>query len=110
MYVRKAKAEKDCKNMARQLKAQKAKSLGEKANVVERMRAVFEREKDVAVSDATLVLKGDLRKSNRGVECLKHTLGKSEVRIFFITLVLRSPRRFYLFSSRLIVCRCKTIY
>jgi hypothetical protein len=44
---------------------------------------VFEREKDVAVSDATMVLKGDLRKSNRGVECLKKTQGKSEVKIIF---------------------------
>jgi hypothetical protein len=35
------------------------------------------------VSDATMVLKGDLKKSNRGVECLQHTLGKSEVINFF---------------------------
>jgi hypothetical protein len=82
MYMRKAKAEKECKNMARQLKAQKSKSLEEKANVVERMRVVFEREIDVAVSDATMVLKGDLKKCNRGVECLQHTLGKAEVNFF----------------------------
>jgi len=92
--MRKAKAEKDCKNMARQLKSQKSKSLEKKANFVERMRVVFEREKDVAVSDATMVLKGDLRKSNRGVECLKHTLWKSEVYYFEITFTVRSPRLF----------------
>ena len=86
MYLRKAKAEKECKNMARQLKAQKSKSLEEKANVVERMRVVFEREIDVAVSDVTMVLKGDLKKCNRGVACLQHTLGKSEVNFFLIHL------------------------
>jgi hypothetical protein len=68
--------------MARQLKAQKSKSIVEKTNGVDRMRVVFEREKEVAVSDATLGLKGDLSKSNRGVESLKHTLGKSEVFCF----------------------------
>ncbi len=99
--MRKAKAEKDCKIMARQLKAQKSKSLEEKANVVDRMRVVFEREKDVAVSDATMALKGDLRKSNRGVEYLNNTLGKSEVIIFFHYIWSAKPSPFlsFLFSS-----------
>ena len=79
LYIRKAKAEKDNKKMARELKAQKSKSLEEKTNVVERMRVIYAREKEVAVLDATIALKGDLRKSYRGVECLKHTLRKSEV-------------------------------
>jgi hypothetical protein len=43
--MRKAKAEKDNKKMARELKAHKAKSMEEKSNVVDRMRVVFEREK-----------------------------------------------------------------
>ena len=82
--MRKAKAEKDNKKMARELKAHKAKSMEEKTNVVERMRVVFERDKEVAVSDATIALKVDLRKSYRGVECLKHTLWKSEVIFCYI--------------------------
>ena len=77
--MRKAKVEKDNKKLVRELKSHKSKSMVEKTKVVERMRVVFEREKDVAVSDATFALKGDLKKSNRGVECLKHTLWKSEV-------------------------------
>jgi hypothetical protein len=52
--MRKAKVEKDNKKMARELKAHKAKSMEEKSNVVERMRVVFEREREVAVSDATI--------------------------------------------------------
>jgi hypothetical protein len=92
--MRKAKAEKDNKKMARELKAHKSNSMVEKSNAVERMRVVFEREKEVAVSDATIALKGDLRKCNRGVECLKHTLWKSEVIFFEITLTVRSPRLF----------------
>jgi hypothetical protein len=107
--MRKAKVEKDNKKMARELKAQKANSMVEKSNVVERMRVVFQREKEVAVSDATIALIGDLRKSNRGVECLKNTLWKSEVLFFYITFIVRSPGLFYLISSSLCVCRCKTI-
>jgi hypothetical protein len=80
--MRKAKAEKDCKNMARQLKAQKCKSMVDQKNVVDRMRVVFEREKDVAVSDATVHLASDLKKSRRGVEGLQKMLGKSEVSLF----------------------------
>ena len=82
--MRKAKVEKDNKKLVQELKSHKSKSMVEKTNVVERMRVVFEREKEVAVSDATLALEGDLRKSNRGVECLKHTLLKSEV--FFLKI------------------------
>ena len=107
--MRKAKVEKDNKKMARELKAHKAKSMEEKSNVVERMRVVFEREREVAVSDATIALIGDLRKCNRGVECLKHTLWKSEVICFAITFIVRSPGLFHLISSSLCVCRCKTI-
>jgi hypothetical protein len=68
------------------------------------MRVVFEREKDVAVPDATFALKGDLKKSNRGVECLKHTLRKSQV--FFVANFVHSAKpspilTFLFFSSRL---------
>ena len=80
--MRKAKVEKDNKKLVRELKAQKANNFEEKTKVVERMRVVFEREKDVAVSDATFALKGDLKKCNRGVESLKYTLRKSEVFFF----------------------------
>ena len=83
--MRKTKAEKQCKNMTRLLEAQKSKSIEEKTAVVNRMRKVFERDTAVAVSDATVRLEGDLRKSNRGVECLKHTLWKSEVFFCYIT-------------------------
>ena len=81
LYMRKCKIEKDCTNMARQLKAQKAKTNEERSKVVERMRMVFERKTAVAVSDATVLLQDDLKKSNRGVEGLKYILGKSEVNV-----------------------------
>ena len=38
LYMRKCKIEKDCTNMARQLKAQKAKTNEERSKVVERMQ------------------------------------------------------------------------
>ena len=79
LYVRKTKAEKQCKNMTRLLEAQKSKSIEEKTVVVNRMRKVFERDTAVAVSDATVRLEGDLKKTIRGVKCLKSTLGKKEV-------------------------------
>ena len=79
MYVRKAKAEKDCKKMSQRLKIQKAKSSEEKTVVVKRMREVLARDTAVAVSDATVRLEGDLKKSMRGVAALQLTLGKTEV-------------------------------
>ena len=79
MYVRKAKAEKDCKKMSQRLKIQKAKSNAEKGGIVQRMRMVCERETAVAVADATVDMASDLKKSLRGVLVLKHTLEKSEV-------------------------------
>ncbi len=79
MYVRKAKAEKDCKKMSQRLKIQKAKSNAEKGGIVQRMRMVCERETAVAVADATVDMASDLKKSLRGVLVLKHTLDKSEV-------------------------------
>ncbi len=90
--MRKIKVEKDNKKLVWELKSHKSKSMVEKTNVVERMRVVFEREKEVAVSDATLALEGDLRKSNRGVKCLQHTLLKSEVYLLKITLTVRSAK------------------
>jgi hypothetical protein len=81
LYVRKQKAEKNCKNMTRLLEAQKSKSIEDKKVVVERMRRVFERDTAVAVSDATLRLEGDLKTTLRGVNCLKSTLGKKEITI-----------------------------
>ena len=79
MYVRKAKAEKDCKIMSQRLKIQKAKSNAERGGIVQRMRMVCERETAVAVADATVHMASDLKKSLRGVLVLKHTLDKSEV-------------------------------
>ena len=79
MYVRKAKAEKDCKNMSQRLKIQKAKSNAERGGIVQRMRMVCERDTAVAVADATVHMASDLKKSMRGVLVLKHTLDKSEV-------------------------------
>ena len=81
----KSKIEKDCTNMARQLKAHKAKTNQERSKVVERMRMVFERKTAVAVSDATVLLQDDLKKSERGVEGLKYILGKSEVHFAFVS-------------------------
>ncbi len=77
--MRKTKAEKQCKNMSRLLKTQKTKSIEEKTVVVDRMRKVFERDTAVAVSDATVHLQVDLKKTIRGVAGLKSTLGKTEV-------------------------------
>ena len=82
MYVRKAKAEKDCKNMSQRLRIQKAKSNAERGGIVQRMRMVCERETAVAVADATVHMASDLKKSMRGVLVLQHTLDKSEVILF----------------------------
>jgi hypothetical protein len=79
LYVRKTKAEKKCINMTRLLEIQKAKSIEEKTVVVQRMRQVFARDTAVAVSDATVRLEGDLKKTKRGVAALQSTLGKTEV-------------------------------
>ncbi len=81
IYVRTAKAEKDCKNMSQRLKIQKAKSNAERGGIVQRMRMVCERETAVAVADATVHMASDLKKSMRGVMVLKHMLDKSEVRL-----------------------------
>jgi hypothetical protein len=82
MLKRKLKAEKDCKNMTVKLMAQKAKSKAEEAVVIDRMRLTCEREIAVAVSDATVHLANNLKKSKRGVMGLQHTLNKSEVYSF----------------------------
>ncbi len=84
--MRKSKIEKDCTNMARQLKAHKATTNEDRSKVVERMRMVFERKTAVAVSDATVLLQDDLKKSERGLEGLKYILGKSEVHFAFFCL------------------------
>jgi hypothetical protein len=94
LYMRKSKIEKDCTNMARQLKAQKAKTNQERSKVVERMQMVFERKTAVALSDATV--QDDLKKSERGVEGLKYILGKSEVHFAFVSLLLSLVLHFFL--------------
>ena len=86
LYMRKSKIEKNCTNMARQLKALKAQKAKtnldlERSKIVERMRMVYERKTAVAVSDATVLLQDDLKKSERGVEGLKYILGQSEVHL-----------------------------
>ena len=92
--MRKSKIEKDCRNMARQLKAHKAKTNQDRSKVVERMQMVFERKTAVAVSDATVLLQDDLKKSERGVEGLKYILGKSEVHFAFVSFHLCLELRF----------------
>ena len=94
LYVRKTKAEKKCIDMTRLLETQKLKSIEEKTVVVQRMRKVFERDTAVAVSDATVRLEGELKKTIRGVTGLKSTLSKTEVR-FLILLKVRSPPFFF---------------
>jgi hypothetical protein len=65
--------------MTRKFKEQKAINTKEKATVVDRMVKVCERDTAVAVSGATLELAGELKKSKRAGEGLKHKLGKSQV-------------------------------
>ena len=77
--MRKTKAEKKCIKITRLLEIQKAKSSEEKTVVVKRMREVLARDTAVAVSDATVRLEGDLKKSMGGVAALQSTLGKTEV-------------------------------
>ena len=82
MYIQKAKAEKDCKSMTRKkLKLLKASKTADKARVVEKMQMKCERHTAVAVSDATVHLRNDLQKTIRGMETVKHNLGKSEVKM-----------------------------
>ncbi len=82
LYIRKAKAEKDCRNMTKKFREQKSINSEERAIVMARMRMVGERQTAVAVLEATLGLHSDLKKSNRGVESLKYTLQKLEVKYF----------------------------
>jgi hypothetical protein len=82
LYIRKAKAEKDCRNMAKKLRKQKSLNSEERATVVARMRMVGERQTAVAVLEATLGLHSDLKKSKRGVESLKYTLQKVRGKTF----------------------------
>lgn len=49
------------------------------AKEVEKMRNACVRDKDVAVSDAIVHLQHDLKKSQRGAQCLQHNIVKSEV-------------------------------
>jgi hypothetical protein len=73
----------------------------EKTNVVERMRVVLNEKKMWQCQmRPTFALKGDLRKSNRGAECLKHTLWKSEVFCFpYVNSAKPSQFKTYLFFS-----------
>jgi hypothetical protein len=82
LYIRNAKVEKDFKKITQRLKVQKVKSSAEKEVVVDRMRMVCDRDIAIAVSNATVHLASDLKKSKRGVAGLQKTLGMSEV-IYF---------------------------
>ncbi len=56
----------------RKVDGTKTKSKAEEAVVIDRMRLTCEREIAVAVSDATVHLANDLKKSKRGVMGLQH--------------------------------------
>ncbi len=104
--------------MTVKLSAQKAKNKAEEAVVIDRMRLTCEREIAVAVSDATVHLTNDLKKSMRGVMGLQRTLNKSEVYSFFchVTQSVKPSPFFlgfrvstYLFFYSIFFCRCRII-
>ena len=103
IYVQKAKAEKQVKQITQKYKEQKLKSIAETSKVVERMQKVCERRTSVAVHDATVHLQRDLTTSIRGEKGLKYTLGKSKVHFcLHKSQKARSSRQIVLMPSRLV--------
>ena len=112
MYVQKAKAEKQVKQIAQKYKEQKLKSIAETSKVVERMQKVCERRTSVAVHDATVHLQRDLTTYKRGEKGLKYTLGKSKVHFCICRGKREALANFLscLHVSYSLLCRLKIVY
>ena len=112
IYVQKAKAEKQVKQITQKYKEQKLKSIAETSKVVERMQKVCERRTSVAVHDATVHLQRDLTTSIRGEKGLKYTLGKSKVHFSICDARREAHANFFscLYVSSSLLCRWKIVY
>ena len=80
LFGRKVKAEKNCRRLSRQLKDHESKSNERMRHACAKIRKANEREKLLAVSDATFGLQHELKKSVRGAECLKRNVLEVKVR------------------------------
>lgn len=80
MFERKTKAEKNCRRLSRQLKDHERKSNERMRHACAKIRKAKEREKLLAVSDATVGLQNELKTSVRGAECLKRNVLEVKVR------------------------------
>ncbi len=80
MFERKVKAEKHCRRLSRQLKDHESKSNERMAHACAKIRKANERDKLLAVSDATVGLQHELKKSVRGAECLIRNVLEVKVR------------------------------
>ena len=105
MFERKAMAEKNCQKLSRQLKDQERNSNERMAHACAKIRKANEREKLVAVSDATVGLQDELKKSVRGAECLKRNV--MEAKVPFL-IVYPHPYPTFTLTVILTLFRCKT--
>ncbi len=80
LFERHLKAEKNCRKHSRQLKDHKRKCNDRMEHACAKIRKTNERDKLVAVSDATVELQDELKKSVRGAECLKRNVVAAKVR------------------------------
>ncbi len=93
LFERHLKAEKNCRKLSWQLKDHERKSNERMEHACAKIRKANERDKLVAVSDATVVgLQDELKRSVRGAECLKRNVVAGKVRypnpcpFFFIAI------------------------
>ena len=80
MFVRKVRAEKACTKAEAKAETQKSQIMEQTEKRVVRMRKQWKLDTAVAVSNATVEIKGDLQRSLREVKGLQHHFKKSEVK------------------------------
>ena len=79
LFVRKVRAEKACTKAEAKAETQKSHIMEQTEKRVVRMRKQWKLDTAVAVSNATVEIKGDLQRSLREVKGLQHHYKKSEV-------------------------------
>ncbi len=82
MFIRKVRAEKACTKAEAKAVTHKIQIMEQNEKKVARMQKEWKLETAVAVSYATVELKGDLQRSQREVKGLQHKYKKSEVNPF----------------------------
>jgi hypothetical protein len=79
IFVRKVRAEKACTKAEAKAETQKIQIMEQTEKKVVRMRKQWKLDTAVAVSNATVEIKGNLQRSLRKVKGLQHHFKKSEV-------------------------------